>query len=784
MASRPNQWKVLAGIVFMAACLGSACFTAAALAAVKVTTQTSSGSVQEISLYSGYHALVIGCSNYQQGWPSLPNAAQDARQIGGMLKKFGWDVDMVIDPDGRELKESLYKLIAGPGKEKERGILIWYSGHGYTLKEADGSKLGYIVPTDAPDPEEDELGFMNTAISMRDIETVAKRIFSKHVLVMFDSCFSGAIFRMVRAKPSHYIKEKVSEPVRQFITAGNENEEVPDKSIFKELFIKGVRDSYGDRNEDSFITGEELGAYLAEEVVNYSRGAQHPQYGKINNPALDRGDFVFVTTEIDELDRLKEENIRLTGEMSELEKELAKLKALLDLKQSAQSDVQPSAPVEIQAEDEGPALVQLPVKESEGSSGVRPEILQPAKPPDNAPEKISVAMAQPPTALSKKTKEDKTEPKVDLRSIQKSKKEVEKPVDESTYWNSIKESADPKEFQVYLDKFPDGKNKTLAILQINRMNAAKPGTYASRMKIKAAMYPWQLRGEADRGIIRLRSDMESCINNSTSIMLSYSCYNQKYKPLFKGITSHYLFSGLKVDTKKIMGHGKRLGVDIAIIGDAYAKPGSSSSPYTATIYFIDLHNGRIYSSSKSGTKQSFSDFMHRAVAEFEKGALASMNNTLDDGDLKKFISRFNATDKMKAALYPWQLRGTADRSIVRLQSDMEGCLGRSDTIQLDYSYYNRKYKPLFKGITSRYLFDGLRIDLKRVMDHGKQLDIDIAIIGDAYSKSGGSSNPFTSKIYFIDLQNSQIYSYVKKGYRQSFSEFVCGAIDQFEQGVK
>jgi len=29
-------------------------------------------------------------------------------------------------------------------------------------------------------------------------------------------------------------------------------------------------------------------------VVNYSRNAQHPQYGKIRNPNLDKGDFIFV----------------------------------------------------------------------------------------------------------------------------------------------------------------------------------------------------------------------------------------------------------------------------------------------------------------------------------------------------------------------------------------------------------------------------------------------------------------------------------------------------------
>jgi len=322
MLCRPKILGYLAGIllivvsVFMCVCTAHT----ATSRGVNVTAKTPSGSSRDIPLYSGYHALVIGCSNYQQGWPSLPNAAKDAKSVGQMLKDMGWDVNLVIDPDTSEMHDSFAKLITGPGKKHDRGILIWYSGHGYTLKEADGSKLGYIVPVNSPDPEKDEYGFMRSAISMRDIETVAKRIFSKHVLVIFDSCFSGAIFRMVRAKPSHYIKEKVAEPVRQFITAGNEDEQVPDKSVFKDVFVKGIKDGYGDRNEDGFITGEELGAYLAEEVVNYSRGAQHPQFGKINNPALDRGDFVFVKLEVSELDKLTQEISRLRKELAELSK--------------------------------------------------------------------------------------------------------------------------------------------------------------------------------------------------------------------------------------------------------------------------------------------------------------------------------------------------------------------------------------------------------------------------------------------------------------------------------
>ncbi|MDR1506667.1 MAG: caspase family protein [Treponema sp.] len=48
----------------------------------------------------------------------------------------------------------------------------------------------------------------------------------------------------------------------------------------------------GDRA--GYVSGTELGMFLQTTVVNYSNATQHPQYGKIRNPSLDKGDFVFV----------------------------------------------------------------------------------------------------------------------------------------------------------------------------------------------------------------------------------------------------------------------------------------------------------------------------------------------------------------------------------------------------------------------------------------------------------------------------------------------------------
>ncbi len=258
---------------------------------VKVLTKT--GEEKEITLYSAYYALIVGCGEYKY-WPKLSNPPKDAMQVGRTLRYLGFKVKVLLNPSSFQLKKALNELVATIGKKRDIGILFYFAGHGHTITEANGKPLGYIVPVDVPDPDRDLAGFIDKAISMRKIEEYTKLIQSKHVIMLFDSCFSGALFTLTRALPSRYIREKVNLPVREFITAGRENETVPDQSIFKQCFLIGIGDGDADLNEDGYITGEELGTYLQEHVVNYTSGSQHPQFGKIRDPLLDRGDFVFV----------------------------------------------------------------------------------------------------------------------------------------------------------------------------------------------------------------------------------------------------------------------------------------------------------------------------------------------------------------------------------------------------------------------------------------------------------------------------------------------------------
>ena len=244
-----------------------------------------------LELYKDYHALVVGVSEYEH-WPKLRNAAKDAREVASALKVLGFKVTLVLNPGYLEMLSALRKLAYTMGSERERGLLFYFAGHGETLELADGTQLGFIIPRDCPLKSVDPIGFDSKAISMKEIETTALKVKSKHLLMVFDSCFSGTLFYIDRSPPAD-ITEKSAWPVRQFITAGDAEEQVPDQSVFKKVFLQGIN-GRADLNDDGYVTGSELGMYLETMVVRYTNKNQHPKYGKMNNPELDKGDFVFV----------------------------------------------------------------------------------------------------------------------------------------------------------------------------------------------------------------------------------------------------------------------------------------------------------------------------------------------------------------------------------------------------------------------------------------------------------------------------------------------------------
>lgn len=245
------------------------------------------------ALYEASYALVVGNADYTNGWASLPGVNNDIEEVASTLENEGFTVVKGFNYTKQQLDSTFSAFISTYGNELNTRLLFYYAGHGYTVNTTYGDKLGYLVPIDAPHPEDDINLFQGMSMEMAQIEIYAKRLQSKHALFAFDACFAGSIFSQTRGL-SEAISYKTIQPVRQFITSGDENETVPDKSFFRDQFIKAITSTSADDNQDGFVTGTELGEFLQRTVIELSNDKQHPQYGKIRNPSLDKGDFVFV----------------------------------------------------------------------------------------------------------------------------------------------------------------------------------------------------------------------------------------------------------------------------------------------------------------------------------------------------------------------------------------------------------------------------------------------------------------------------------------------------------
>ena len=294
-------FRLVPMLCFSLCLINAAGLFAQAQRGMKIVVRTKTG--QDILSYSKSYALVVGNGNYTNGWDPLEGTLGDVKEVATALEKHGFNVTLKTDLNKANF-ETAFEAFIRNGRDEYSRLLFYYAGHGYTETLRTDEKLGYLVMVDSPRPTTGTGKIDGSKnVDMESLVTQAKRIDALHVLYMFDSCFSGSILNARNIPQPAAIQDSIKYPVRQFITAGRADEPVPDYSRFKRAFLDLLEGKVDEPIPDGYITGEELGLYLKNAVSKYNP-AQNPQYGKINDPNLDKGDFVFV---------LQQGKIKLTG---------------------------------------------------------------------------------------------------------------------------------------------------------------------------------------------------------------------------------------------------------------------------------------------------------------------------------------------------------------------------------------------------------------------------------------------------------------------------------------
>ncbi|MEZ5460292.1 caspase family protein [Dokdonella sp.] len=262
-------------------------------------------------------AVVIGINAYDHGVPQLKTAANDARRLARMLaEEHGYDVHLLLDEQAslaainKLLRDELANSI-----ENEDRVFFYFAGHGVALQGADGPS-GYLLPQDARRGEPES--YLHMPLLYDDLFALQCR----HLLVILDSCFSGAFrwssTRDVLVMPEVIHQERydrfILDPAWQAIASASYDQtaldEIPVFGAFgsrgddgthspfaSALFeaLEGAADVARGGVADGIITATELYLYLEDSLQPAAIEAGHRQTPSLwPLPKHDKGEYIFL----------------------------------------------------------------------------------------------------------------------------------------------------------------------------------------------------------------------------------------------------------------------------------------------------------------------------------------------------------------------------------------------------------------------------------------------------------------------------------------------------------
>jgi len=240
-----------------------------------------------------YYALVIGNNRYAN-LPNLESAVPDAQAVDELLRtRYGFRTRVLLNATRAQILSALneYRGVLGT----DDSLLIYYAGHG----ELDTQNLrGYWLPVDAQRDENTEW------ISDQQVTSQIETMSARHVLVVADSCYSGAMTRSsgVVLRSAGSTDEEIKRltrlakvPSRTVLTSGG-LQPVLDAgggghSIFARAFLEVLR------SNEKVLEGTSLYNLLFDEVRRSAARyevEQSPRYSALADAGHRNGEFLFI----------------------------------------------------------------------------------------------------------------------------------------------------------------------------------------------------------------------------------------------------------------------------------------------------------------------------------------------------------------------------------------------------------------------------------------------------------------------------------------------------------
>lgn len=261
----------------------------ASYASASTTDTQRVGDIQ----FGNFYALIIGNNDYA-GYPDLQTPAADAKSLEVLLRgRYGFKTKLLLNANRHAIMSALNEL--NQKLTDKDNLLIYYAGHG----EIDAkSQSAYWLPVDA------EAGNTANWISSQSITEYLSIMQARHVMVVADSCYSGALTGsavaklpegMDAAKRERWLKVMNSRKARTVLTSGGVKPVMDtgggEHSVFANAFLKVLR------GNKRIIEDYDIFRDVANQVkVSASKAGfqQSPQYAPLQHAGHEGSPFIFV----------------------------------------------------------------------------------------------------------------------------------------------------------------------------------------------------------------------------------------------------------------------------------------------------------------------------------------------------------------------------------------------------------------------------------------------------------------------------------------------------------
>ncbi len=221
-------------------------------------------------------ALLIGVSEYGAGLSGLPGTQADIRAMQRVLENpqiGGFDaVEVLSNPDRDQMERAIETLFM-ENRSSDDLILLYFSGHGF--KDDDGTFYFTNCIT-----EKDASGQRirtSTAVSCRTLQGYMSHFKSKskRQVLILDCCFSGAFADGMKGSGEETIdiSTQLGSEGRAVLTSSTAMQESYEKErggIYTRYLVQGLETGAADRDEDGYISVDELHEYAKEKVQEAS----------------------------------------------------------------------------------------------------------------------------------------------------------------------------------------------------------------------------------------------------------------------------------------------------------------------------------------------------------------------------------------------------------------------------------------------------------------------------------------------------------------------------------